>query len=145
MRTSKLATQLCDLETVFKAYSTRGMVTLKPSKHEGLSLDMSAALTFCFAEIWGSAKDVLHVQFLDIEINKYNFDNLFYFSFSSPSFFFFFRIEVGFIFSVNHQQYDVILIRFNKMQQYAGIYLLQNHSLHVSGVHRTHHQENIKV
>jgi len=25
------------------------------------------------------------------------------------------------------------------MQQYAGIYLLQNHSLHVLGVHRTHH------
>ena len=38
-----------------------------------------------------------------------------------------------------------ILIRSNKMQQYAGIYLLQNHSLHVSGVHRTHHQENIKL
>jgi hypothetical protein len=35
-----------------------------------------------------------------------------------------------------------ILIRSNKMQQYAGIYLMQNHSLHVSGVHRTHHQEN---
>ena len=31
------------------------------------------------------------------------------------------------------------------MQQYAGIYLLQNYSLHVSGVHRTHHQENIKT
>ena len=30
------------------------------------------------------------------------------------------------------------------MQQYAGIYLLQNHTLHVSGVHRTHHQ-NIKL
>jgi hypothetical protein len=29
-----------------------------------------------------------------------------------------------------------ILIRPNKMPQYAGIYLLQNHSLHVSGVHR---------
>ena len=29
-----------------------------------------------------------------------------------------------------------ILIRSNKMQQYAGIYLLQNHSLHVSGVRR---------
>ena len=40
---------------------------------------------------------------------------------------------------------DNILIRSNKMQQYAGIYLLQNHSLHVSGVHRTHHQENIKL
>ena len=36
-----------------------------------------------------------------------------------------------------------ILIRSNKMQQYVGIYLLQNHSLRVSGVHRTHHQENI--
>ena len=35
-----------------------------------------------------------------------------------------------------------ILIRSNKMQQYADIYLLQNHYLHVSGVHRTHHQEN---
>ena len=31
------------------------------------------------------------------------------------------------------------------MQKYAGIHLLQNHSLHVSGVHRTHHQENINV
>ena len=31
------------------------------------------------------------------------------------------------------------------MQQYAGIYLLQNHSLHLSGVHRTHRQENIKL
>ena len=38
-----------------------------------------------------------------------------------------------------------ILIRSNKMQQYAGIYLLQNHSVHVLGVHRTHHQENIKL
>ena len=38
-----------------------------------------------------------------------------------------------------------VLIRSNKMQQYAGIYLLQNHFLHVSGVHRTHHQEYIKV
>jgi len=38
-----------------------------------------------------------------------------------------------------------ILIRSNKMQHYAGIYLLQNHSLHVSGVHRTHHQENKKL
>ena len=31
------------------------------------------------------------------------------------------------------------------MQQYAGIYLLQNYSLHASGVHRTHRQENIKL
>jgi len=31
------------------------------------------------------------------------------------------------------------------MQQYASIYLLQNHFLHVSGVHRTHHQENKTV
>ena len=38
-----------------------------------------------------------------------------------------------------------ILTRPKKMQQYAGIYLLQNHSLHVSGVHRTHHQEYIKL
>jgi len=30
------------------------------------------------------------------------------------------------------------------MQQYAGIYLLQNHPLHVSGIHHTHQQENIK-
>jgi len=39
--------------------------------------------------------------------------------------------------------YNAILVRSNKMQQYADIYLLQNHSLLVSGVHRTHHQENI--
>jgi len=38
-----------------------------------------------------------------------------------------------------------ILIRSNKMQRYAGIYLLQNHSAHVSGVHRTHHQECMKM
>ena len=31
------------------------------------------------------------------------------------------------------------------MEQYVGIYLLQNYSLHVSGVHRTHHQGNIKL
>ena len=31
------------------------------------------------------------------------------------------------------------------MQQYAGIYLLQHHSVHVSGAHRSHHQENIKL
>jgi len=32
------------------------------------------------------------------------------------------------------------------MQQYAGIYLLQNHStIHVPGVHSTHHQEYIKL
>jgi len=32
------------------------------------------------------------------------------------------------------------------VQQYVDIYLLQNHSsLHVSGVHRTHHQEYIKL
>jgi len=31
------------------------------------------------------------------------------------------------------------------MQQYAGTYLLQNHTLNVLGVHRTHHQENIKL
>ena len=30
------------------------------------------------------------------------------------------------------------------MQQYAGIYLVQI-ALHVSGVHRTHHQEYIKL
>jgi len=31
------------------------------------------------------------------------------------------------------------------MQQYACIFLLPNHSLHVSGIQRTHHQENIKT
>ena len=31
------------------------------------------------------------------------------------------------------------------MQQYAGIYLLQIHFLHVSGAHHTHHQEYIKL
>jgi len=36
------------------------------------------------------------------------------------------------------------LIRSNYMQQYAGIYLLQN-TLHFSGVHRTRHQEYIKL
>ena len=40
---------------------------------------------------------------------------------------------------------QTILIRSNKMQKYAGIYLLQNHSLHVSAVHRIHHQEYIKL
>ena len=39
----------------------------------------------------------------------------------------------------------IILVTSNKIQQYAGIYLLQNHSVHVSGVHRTHHQENITL
>ena len=39
-----------------------------------------------------------------------------------------------------------ILLRYDKTQQYVGIYLLQNHcTLHVSGVHRTHHQEYIKL
>ena len=38
-----------------------------------------------------------------------------------------------------------VLIRSNKIQQYASIYLLQNLSLHVSGIHCTHHQENIKL
>ena len=38
-----------------------------------------------------------------------------------------------------------ILIRSNKLQQYAGIYLLKNHSLHVSDFHRTRHQEYIKL
>ena len=38
-----------------------------------------------------------------------------------------------------------ILIRSNKMQQYAGINLVQNHSPRVSCVHRTHHQDNIKL
>jgi hypothetical protein len=35
-----------------------------------------------------------------------------------------------------------ILKRSNKMQQYAGIYLLQI-TLHVSGLHRTHHQSEV--
>ena len=39
--------------------------------------------------------------------------------------------------------YYIILIRSNKMQQYAGIFC--KISLHVSGVHRTHHQEYIKL
>ena len=38
-----------------------------------------------------------------------------------------------------------LLIRDNIMQQYAGIYLLQKITLHVSGVHRTHHQDYIKL
>ena len=37
-----------------------------------------------------------------------------------------------------------VLIKSNKMQQYAGIYLLQNHSICL-GVHRTHHLEYIKL
>ena len=37
-----------------------------------------------------------------------------------------------------------ILIRSNKMQQYTGIYLLQNHSTCL-GVHRNNHQEYIKL
>ena len=44
-----------------------------------------------------------------------------------------------------HNASNIILIISNKMQHYEGIYLLQNHSLYVSGVHRTHHQENIKL
>ena len=46
---------------------------------------------------------------------------------------------------INKYVCTCILIRSNKMQQYGGIYLLQNHFLHVSGVHRTHYQENIKL
>ena len=41
--------------------------------------------------------------------------------------------------------YHKCINKIQQMQQYAGIYLLQNHSLHVSGVHRTLHQENIKL
>jgi hypothetical protein len=37
-----------------------------------------------------------------------------------------------------------ILIRSNKMQQYAGIYFCKI-ILHISGVNRTHHQEYIKL
>jgi len=37
------------------------------------------------------------------------------------------------------------LKKSNKMQKYANIYLLLNYTLHVSGVHRTHHQEDIKL
>ena len=40
---------------------------------------------------------------------------------------------------------DSVLIRSNKMQQYAGIYLLQNYSPHVSVVYRAHHQEYKKL
>jgi hypothetical protein len=36
-------------------------------------------------------------------------------------------------------------VYINKMQKYAGIYLLQNSSVHVSGVHHSHHQECIKL
>ena len=35
------------------------------------------------------------------------------------------------------------LIRSNKMQQYSGIYC--KITLHVSGIHRAHHQEYIKL
>jgi len=31
------------------------------------------------------------------------------------------------------------------MQQYADIYLLQKHSLHVAGFQPTHHQEYMKL
>ena len=44
---------------------------------------------------------------------------------------------------INDPRY--VLIRSNEMQQYAGFYLLQNYSVHVSGVYRTHHQEYIKL
>ena len=37
-----------------------------------------------------------------------------------------------------------ILIRSNKMEQYAGFYLLQI-TVHVSGVYRNHHLEYIKL
>ena len=41
---------------------------------------------------------------------------------------------------------DSILIRPNKTQQYAGIYLLQiGSTVHVSGVHRTQHQDYFKL
>ena len=39
---------------------------------------------------------------------------------------------------------DSILIRSNEMQQYAGVYLLQNYST-CFGVYRTHHQDYIKL
>ena len=39
---------------------------------------------------------------------------------------------------------DSILIRSNEMQQYAGVYYCKI-TLHVSGFHRTHHQEYIKL
>jgi len=41
--------------------------------------------------------------------------------------------------------FNLLYYIFKKMQQYAGIYLLQNHSLYVSEVHRTYHKENIKL
>ena len=49
------------------------------------------------------------------------------------------------IFCINGSVHrDSILIRSNKMQQYAGMYLLQNHST-CFGVYGTHHQEYIKL
>ena len=39
---------------------------------------------------------------------------------------------------------DSILIRSNEMQQYAGVYLLQNYFTCL-GVYRTHHQEYNKL
>ena len=42
------------------------------------------------------------------------------------------------------REYINILIRSNKMQLYAGIYLSQNYFT-CFGCHRTHHQEHIKL
>ena len=44
-----------------------------------------------------------------------------------------------------HEIWYLRLFRNSLEKQCAGIYLLQNHSTHVSGVHRTHHQEYIKL
>jgi len=57
----------------------------------------------------------------------------------------------GTVFETNELPYSVIrhrcsysrLKKSNKMQQYADIYLLPN--LRVSGVHRAHHKEYIKL
>ena len=46
--------------------------------------------------------------------------------------------------SVIKFEYNLILVRSNEMQQYAGIYLLQNNCT-CSGVNRAHHQEYKKL
>ena len=61
-----------------------------------------------------------------------------------PTFVLYFPLHVSFIHMDYHQVEYSILIRSNKMQQYAGIYLLQNYSTCFgcpshpsSGVHKT--------
>jgi hypothetical protein len=48
----------------------------------------------------------------------------------------------GIVETTDHE--NNILIRSNEMEQYAGVYLLQNYST-CFGVYRTHHQEYIKL